>query len=134
MKANIVLVALAALFAASTVSAQGTAAKGDGHAHESKAAHGGAVTIVKDVNYELVAKADSLMLYVSDHGKPVSLSGASAEVTLLGAAGERIKVALAPAGDRLAATGKFNVAPGTKAVVQVALAGRQPISVRFTLK
>jgi len=43
--------------------------KGSAHVHEAKSQRGGVVTVVNDVNYELVARADSMTLYVSDHGK-----------------------------------------------------------------
>ena len=109
------------------------AAKPDNHAHVAKPAYGGVVTVVKDVNYELVAKADSIALYVSDHGKPVDLKGASAKVTLLSSGG-KTDVALSPAGDRLEAKGNFKVGAGTKAVAQVNLVSGSPASVRFTLK
>ncbi|MBX3624093.1 MAG: hypothetical protein KF892_03690 [Rhizobacter sp.] len=107
--------------------------KAGSHAHEAKPAYGGVVSVVKDVNYELVAKADTLTLYVSDHGKPVDLKGASAKLTLLSAS-DKADVTLAPAGDRLEAKGSFKVGAGTKVAGQVTLAGGAATSVRFTLK
>ena len=107
--------------------------KAGGHAHEAKPVHGGVVSVVKDVNYELVAKADTLTLYVSDHGKPVDLKGASAKLTLLSST-DKADVTLAPAGDRLEAKGSFKVGAGTKVAGQVSLAGGATTSVRFTLK
>jgi hypothetical protein len=107
--------------------------KGAAHAHDSQARHGGVVSVVKDVNYELVATPDGLALYVSDHGKPVDLKGASARVTLLNAA-DKAEATLAPAGDRLEAKGSFKVAPGTKAVAQVTLPGQSPAVAKFTLR
>ncbi|MET0333779.1 MAG: hypothetical protein ABW190_05865 [Rhizobacter sp.] len=107
--------------------------KAGNHAHEAKPAHGGVVSVVKDINYELVAKADTLTLYVSDHGKPVDLKGASAKLTLL-TASDKADATLAPAGDRLEAKGTFKVGAGTKVAGQVTLAGGAPTSVRFTLK
>lgn len=107
--------------------------KAGSHAHEAKPTRGGVVSVVKDVNYELVAKADTLTLYVSDHGKPVDLKGASAKLTLLSAS-DKADVTLAPAGDRLEAKGSFKVGAGTKVAAQVTLAGGATTSVRFTLK
>lgn len=103
------------------------------HAHEAKPVRGGVVSVVKDINYELVAKPDSLALYVSDHGKPVDLKGASARLTLLSGS-ERADVALAPAGDRLEATGSFKTGAGTKVAGQVTLADGSTAGVRFTLR
>ena len=101
--------------------------------HDAKPAFGGVVTVVKDVNYELVAKADSLALHVSDHGKPVDLKDASAKLTLLSAAG-KTEAVLVPAGDKLELKGAFKVGAGTKAVALVTLAGKAPRSVRFTIQ
>ena len=39
--------------------------KGEAHAHDSKPMFGGVVTEVKDISYELVAKADALTLHVT---------------------------------------------------------------------
>lgn len=110
------------------------AAKAGAHAgHDTKPTHGGVVSVVKDVNYELVAKADTLTLYISDHGKPADLKGASAKLTLLSAS-DKTDVTLAPAGDRLEAKGSFKVGAGTKVAGHVTLSGGAATSVRFTLK
>lgn len=101
--------------------------------HDAKPQHGGVVSVVKDVNYELVVKADSVALYVADHGKPVDLKGASARLTLLSSTG-KTEVALAPAGDHLDAKGSFKAGSGTKALATVTRAGQAPVTVRFTLK
>ena len=60
---------------------------GQAHAHDVKPQHGGIVSVVKDINYELVAKADALTLYVTDHDQPVDTKNASATMTLLSASG-----------------------------------------------
>lgn len=107
--------------------------KGGAHAHEIKAQHGGVVAVVKDINYELVARPDGLMLHVSDHGKPADLSGASAKLTLLSGS-KKEEATLAPAGNALQAKGTFTASPGTKVVAQVSLKGQPMQAVRFTLK
>ena len=43
-----------------------------------KPMHGGVLTTVKDIDYELVANPTTLRLYVRDHGKAVDVSKASA--------------------------------------------------------
>ena len=107
--------------------------KGGEHAHDAKAQYGGVVTVVKDMNYELVAKPDSITLYVSDHGEPVDTRNASATLTLLSAAG-KTEVKLVPAGDnRLQAKENINVPPGTKAAGTVRLEGKTA-NVKFMLK
>ncbi len=95
--------------------------------------HGGVVSVVNDVNYELVAKPDTMTLYIIDHGKPVDTKNASATLTLLSASGKS-EVKLTPAGSNmLQAKGNFQIAKGTKAVASVMTEGK-PQSVRFTLK
>ncbi|MBI5270406.1 hypothetical protein [uncultured Piscinibacter sp.] len=123
------------LIAAITFAVAGTAhAAGEkhDHAHEHKPMHGGVVVEVKDMDYELVAKATTLQLYLRDHGKPADVSKASAKVTLLTGT-EKQEVELKPAGDKLEATGSYKVGPGTKAVAVVTINGK-PATARFTLK
>lgn len=106
--------------------------KGSEHAHDAKPAYGGIVSVIKDVNYELVAKPDTITLYVTDHGKPVDTKNTSATLTLLSAA-DKSEVKLVPAGgNKLEAKGNFKVEKGTKVVASVTNGGK-PQSVRFTL-
>ena len=120
------------LLAASLVIITGTAlAHGDDHAHTPL--HGGVVTEVKDMDYELVAKPDVVQLYVRDHGKPADVTKASAKLTLL-AGTDKQDVELKPAGDRLEATGSFKTAAGTKAVVVLRMDGKPASTARFTLR
>lgn len=108
--------------------------KGAAHAHDAKPLYGGIVTVVKDIHYELVAKPDSIALYIADHGKPVEVKGVDASVMLLSATDKK-EVKLAPAGEnKLEAKGNFNVAAGTKALASVVMPGKPGTNVRFTLK
>lgn len=102
------------------------------HGHEDKPLHGGLVTEIKDMDYELVAKSDVLQLYVRDHGKPVDVSKATAKITLLSGS-DKQEIDLKPSGDKLEAKGSFKVAPGTKVVAQVNLASKAATA-RFVLK
>ncbi len=103
------------------------------HAHEAKPRHGGVVSVVKDINYELVAKRYSLALYVTDHEQPVDTRNASGTITLLSASG-RIDAQLLPAGGNLLrASGTFKIQPGTKAVAMVKLDEKSSQEVRFVL-
>jgi hypothetical protein len=113
----------------------GTAfAAGDhGHEHAHKPQHGGIVVETKQLDQELVAKPTVIQLYLSDHGKPVDISKASAKLTLLAGA-EKQEVELKPAGDKLEATGNFKVDAGTRAVVVVTGAGKSPSTARFVLQ
>ena len=95
--------------------------------------HGGIVVEGKEADYELVARADTLQLYLRDHGKPMDASKATARLTLLSGA-EKTEVELKPAGDKLEAKGSFKVAAGTKAIAVVTNAGKTLGTARFTLK
>jgi hypothetical protein len=124
MKTKFHIAAAIALVLASTAHASG--------AHDHSPKHGGVVTEVKDMDYELVAKSSVVQLYLRDHGKKVDIAKATAKVTLLTGA-EKQEVELKPAGDKLEATGSFRVGPGTKAVAVVTVNGK-PSTARFTLK
>ncbi|MGN6827117.1 hypothetical protein [Paucibacter sp. M5-1] len=115
------------------ISSSAFAADKHDHGHEHKPLHGGVVVEASDMDFELVAKADQISLHVRDHGKPASVQGASAKLTLLNGS-EKSEVQLAPAGDKLEAKGSFKVGAGTKAVATVMLAGKKPVNVRFALK
>lgn len=105
---------------------------GAGHDHGPK--HGGVVREVSSITYELVARSDSLTLYVHDHGKPVSTEGAKAVVTLY-AGSEKTGVALEPAGDnRMAAKGSFKVGVGVRATLSVTLAGKPEVRANYNLR
>ena len=96
--------------------------------------YGGVVAVVKDVQYELVAKPDSVTLFIEDHGKKVATNGATAKVTLLTGT-DKTEIPLVPVGaNGLEAKGAFKVPAGTKAVATVTLAGKPAVSVRFELK
>lgn len=116
------------------LSSSANAADDHQHGHEHKPLHGGVVVEANDVDFELVAKADSIALFVRDHGKPASTQGATAKVMLLNGT-EKSEASLAPAGDnKLEAKGAFKVGSGTKAVATVTLAGKKPVNVRFAIK
>lgn len=124
---------LSSLILGLAVSISGAAFAADNHGHDVKPMHGGAVAEVKEVEYELVATADKLQLYMRDHGKPVAVAGMTAKVTLL-AGTDKQEVQLQAGDGKLEATGSFEVPAGTKAVVAVSKAGKSVASVRYTLK
>lgn len=121
------------LFAALALAAAGSFAQPHKDSHDHKPLHGGVVVEASDMDFELVAKADGIALYVRDHGKAADLKGATGKLTLL-AGSAKTEAQLAPAGDRLEAKGSFPTAAGTKVVATVQLAGRKPANVRFVLK
>lgn len=101
------------------------------HGHDPK--FGGVVVETKAGDLEIVAKPDTLQIYISNHGKPMKLDGAKAKIVLLNGA-EKTEAELLPTGDKLEAIGVFKVAKGTKGVAVVTLAGKQPATTRFELK
>lgn len=103
------------------------------HAHDHKPLHGGIVVEVKDIDYELVAKATTIQLHLRDHGKAMDVAQATAKLTLLSGT-EKQEVELKPAGSKLEANGTFKVAPGTKVVVVVNLPDKPATTARFALK
>lgn len=101
---------------------------------DTKPKYGGVVTVVKDVQYELVAKPDSITVFIEDHGKKVDTQGATAKLTLL-VGGVKSEIALVPVGENgLQSKGAFNVSAGAKAVAAIALVGKPAVNVRFDIK
>ena len=125
MKSGVALMFAAAMLAAS-------AAAHDDADHKAK--YGGVVAVVKDVQYELVAKPDSVALFVDDHDKKVDTKGATAKLTLL-SEGNKTELTLTPVGDnRFEAKGAFKIPVGSKAVATITLAGKPAINARFEIK
>lgn len=120
-----------ALMLATVTLGASAAAFADG---DHKPKYGGVVAVVKDVQYELVAKPDSVTVFIEDHGKKVGTKGAIGKLTLL-TGSEKTDVTLAPVGENaLAAKGVFKLSPGTKAVATITLEGKPAISARFEIK
>ena len=101
------------------------------HSHKPK--FGGVVVETKAGDIEIVAKPDSLQIYITDHGKARKLDGAKAKITLLNGS-EKSEANLVAAGDRLEAKGTFKIVKGTKGIVVVTLASKAPVSARFDVK
>ena len=95
--------------------------------------HGGVVVETTAGDMELVAKPDSIVIHVSDHGKPMKLSSATGKVTVFNG-NDKTEAALTLAGDKLEAKGSFKVGAGTKVLVDVALNGKPAVAARFTIK
>lgn len=95
--------------------------------------HGGIVVDTKAGDMELVAKADLIVIHVSDHGKPMKLTSVTGKVTVFNG-NDKPEAPLALAGDKLEAKGSFKVGAGTKVLADVALNGKPAVAARFTLK
>lgn len=101
---------------------------------ELKPQHGGVMAEAQSgQRVELVAEADQLAVYLTDHGgKPVESKGVSGEVTLL-VGSAKTTAALAPTGGNKL-TAKAKAATGAKAIVKVTLPGKATDQVRLTLR
>jgi hypothetical protein len=124
---------LQALTLAALMSITATVFAAGDHKHDHVAKNGGIVVETKQGDLEIVAKPDVIQLFVDDHGKPTKLDGAKAKVTLLNGS-EKTDVELAVAGDKLEAKGAYKVTKGTKGVAVLTLAGKPPVTARFTVK
>ena len=102
-------------------------------AHESAVArHGGAVATVSDLNFELVAQNGNAVIYIDDHGKPMTPTGMKGKLTVLNGT-EKSEAALVVAGDKLEAPG-IKLAKGAKVVAALTTPAAKAITVRFTVK
>ena len=94
---------------------------------------GGVVIETEDADYELVARPDTLRLYIRGHGTRIDLLELDARIALVTGKSKQV-VALHPVFDRLEATGSFQVGARTKAVAVVTRPSKPATTVRFTLK
>lgn len=130
MRRFITLVRAALVAASSLITVSSYA--GEGHDHGPR--YGGVVREVKELAYELVAKPNSLTLYINDHGSPVATQGAVAQVTLV-AGSARSSASLIPVGEnRMAAQGSFVTGVGVRALLTITLPGKPVAKVTFKLK
>ena len=95
--------------------------------------HGGIVADPKAGDLELVAKPELIVIHVSDHGKPMTLTSAGGKVTVFNG-NDKTEAPLALVGGKLEARGSFKVGPGTKVLAEVSLNGKPAVATRFTLK
>ncbi len=122
------LIALGCLAALAAPLAQA----GAGHDHGPK--HGGVVRDAGKLTYELVVKADKMTLHVSDHGKPVAITGAKAEATVH-VGSEKIAATLMPTAENtLVAQGSFKTGVGARVEVKVSWQGHPDVKLNFRLK
>lgn len=106
----------------------------DKHGHDHKPKHGGLLAEAVDLDFELVAKTDSLTLYVDDEGKPVATAGAKGAATVY-AGSEKIVATFEPAGSNtMVAKGSFKMGVGVRVTVSVALPGKPEAKLNFRLK
>ena len=122
------------LVVAFSLLATSTAFAAGGHGEDHKPKFGGIVSEGKTFDVELVAKPDLITVYLSDHGKSMSVNGANGKITLLSGT-EKVEADLTPAGDtKMLAKGRFPVASGTRVVVVITPQGKSAGKLVFTIK
>ncbi len=106
----------------------------DAVAHNtSKAKSGGVMSTAGDLEFELVSAADGALIYVEDHGKPLSTTGVSGKLTVL-AGGKKTEGEIKSGGENRIVVPGLKLESGAKVVAVVTLAGKKPLTVRFAVK
>jgi hypothetical protein len=120
--------------AALAVLAQTSAFAGEGHKHDAPPPHGGQYVEVGAIGLELVAKADSLTLYLNENDKPTPSAGAKASATITSGS-SKTTASFEPAGEnRMVAKGDFKVGVGVRVAVTATLPGKGETKANFRLK
>ena len=102
-----------------------------GAGHDLKPMHGGVIVEAKDIDVELVAKPDSLSLYLTDHGKPIPIDGGTAKLTVL-IGSDKKDFELLPNEGKLEVKGNFAIPKGAKAIAVIKI-GAKVTTARFNL-
>lgn len=106
----------------------------EGHKHDAPPPHGGQYVEVGAVGLELVAKADSLTLYLNENDKPTPSAGAKATATITSGS-SKTTASFEPAGEnRMVAKGDFKVGVGVRVAVTATLPGKGETKANFRLK
>ncbi|KKO46032.1 hypothetical protein WG68_06620 [Arsukibacterium ikkense] len=98
---------------------------------DAKPQHGGVLHSKYDLNFELVREADSISLYVDDHGEPVDTTALTGQIMIL-AGGTRSEAALIAAGaGKLTATA-VHIPDGARVVVSLTDTDKKMMTVRYS--
>lgn len=101
-------------------------------AHEAKGKHGGRVADAGDYHVELVAKGDTVEVYVADHDdRPVTIRGYKG-LAIISVGGKSQRIVLeATEGGKLAGKATGNLPAEPKGVVQITPPGGKSVSAKF---
>jgi hypothetical protein len=133
---------IAPLLVAALLGVGGASAHDDAYLDTLPAPNGGQVRMAGAYHYELVlakdgtdAKERPVVVYVTDHaGQAIPTAGASGTATILSGKA-KVAATLTPDGDnRMKGAAEYAATPGMKAVVSIALVGKEPEQARFTPK
>lgn len=95
--------------------------------------HGGVVEEANEVSFELVAEADGVTIYLTDHNEPLSSKGISGKLTVLQGSKKTDLVVKSAGANKLRATG-LKLSKGDKVVAVLDKVEGQTVTVRFTVK
>jgi hypothetical protein len=101
--------------------------------HEAKSKHGGIVRTVSDLHFELVMQGNDAIVFVEDHGKPVSTAGMSGKITVLNGK-DTSEFKLQPAGENRLQAKDAKLRSGSKIVASIQRDGAKVVTVRFAVK
>ena len=106
----------------------------ESHKHDAPPPHGGHYLEVGAIGLELVAKADSLTLYLNENDKPTPSAGAKATAAITSGS-SKSTATFEPAGEnRMVAKGDFKVGVGVRVAVTATLPGKGETKANFRLK
>lgn len=94
-------------------------------------AHGGLIKEGRATTVELVMQPDGTTVYLSDHGKPVSSSGASGQIVMLDG-GKKSTLNLKPASANTLTAAGAAPSSRTRLIVNLTLPGRATEQMRFS--
>lgn len=105
----------------------------EGHKHDAPP-HGGQYVEIGAVGLELVARSDSLTLYLSENDRPAPSAGAKASATIT-SGNNKTTVSFEPTGEnRMLAKGDFKVGVGVRVAVTASLHGKSETKANFRLR
>ena len=100
---------------------------------EAKPQHGGIVQKVNDVSFELVVQADGAIIYLMDHGKPVTSKGITGKLTILQGS-NKIEADIKEAGENTLRVLGVKLGKGDKLVAALSNVSGKNMTVRFQIK
>jgi uncharacterized Zn-binding protein involved in type VI secretion len=98
-----------------------------------KPQHGGIVQKANDIDFELVAQADGVTIYIMDHGKPVASQGITGKLTVLQGS-SKTEADIKEAGDNTLRVMGVKLGKGDKLVASLINVGGKNMTVRFKIK
>lgn len=121
---------IATLLLAASISTYGGAVLA--HAEHGQPQHGGIVAEAGEAQFEIVARENKLIVFVTNHGAPVATVGASGKLTILAGNSKR-ELELKPDGEnRMAGSGSLQAKE--KLLVSIQLPGKKPLQARAVAK